>query len=160
VLEFFLENQTQADQEEMSHKGLKHLMMPSPPSSSFVVIHSNFAFAFFECGFNRPSQAADANEFAGRAMRWSIAQIELLFEFRSQASTTDQPLTNAWQPIVDWGHAQDRKLCDQRALAAFMDQMTMPGGSRQIPSQHPYLLGWWCTAADAGDCFKIGGVGV
>ena len=99
-------------------------MMPSPPRSSFVVVHSGFAFVFLECGFNGPSQAADTDEFRGWAMRWSIAQIEFLFRLRSSAATTDEPLTNARQTIVDGSHAQYGKLGDQRPLATFMDQMT------------------------------------
>ncbi len=36
----------------MSHKGLEHMMVPSQPGSSFVVVHSDFAFRFFERRFD------------------------------------------------------------------------------------------------------------
>jgi hypothetical protein len=133
----------------MSHKTLKHLMMPSPPGSSFVVVHSSFAFVFLKRGFNGPSQSADADQFLARAMRGSIAQIEFLFRLRSKAATADKPLAKAGQASTDGGNAQYRKLCNQRTLATLVDQMTMPGGSRQIPGQHPQLFGRGRTPADA-----------
>src|SRR5271157_711305 len=124
----------------MSHEALKHLMVPTPPRSSFVVVHSGFTLALLERSFHGPPQATNADKFLGRATRWSIAQIEFLFSLRSNAATTDEPLTNARQTIVNWSHAQYCKLRDQRALAAFMDQMSMPGGFWQIPGQNPHLF--------------------
>src|SRR5208283_4722495 len=133
----------------MSHKALKHLMMPTPPSSSFVVVHSGFALALLESSFHGPPQATNADKFLGRATRGGIAQIEFLFRLRSNVATTDEPLTNAWQTIVNWSHAQYCKLRDQRALAALMDQMSMPGRFWQIPGQDPHLFGCRCVASNA-----------
>ena len=110
----------------MSHKSLEHMMMPSQPGTSFIVIHSDFAFGFFECGFDRPAQTTDPHQFLDGAMGRRIAQIEFHFGLRSQTAATDEPLTNSWQAVLDGGHTQDSKLCDQRTLAAFMDPMTMP----------------------------------
>lgn len=133
----------------MSHEALKHLMMPSQPGPSFVVVHSHFALRLFERSFDWPAQAADPHEFGDRAMRGCIAQIEFLFGLHSQAAPTDKPLPNVWQAITNRGDPQYCEFCDQGALAAFMDQMTMPGGLRQIHSQDPQLFGQGRTASDA-----------
>ena len=81
-------------------------------------------------------------------MRGCIAQIEFLFGLHSQAAPTDKPLPNVWQAITNRGDPQYCEFCDQGALAAFMDQMTMPGGLRQIHSQDPQLFGQGRTASD------------
>ena len=95
----------------MSHKGLEHMMLPSQPSTNFILIHADFAFGFFERSFNRPAQTTDSDQFLDGASGGSIAQIEFHFGLRSQTAATDQPLTNSWQAVLNGGHTQDGKLC-------------------------------------------------
>jgi hypothetical protein len=91
-------------------------MMPSQPGTNFVLIHSNFAFGFFERSFNRPSQTTDPHQFLDGAVGGGIAQIEFHFGLRSQTAATDQPLTNSWQAVLNGGH---------RCQASFLKNTTM-----------------------------------
>ena len=95
------------------------------------MIHADFAFCFFECGFNLPAQTTDADQFWDWATRGSIAQIEFQFGLWPQTAATNEPLANGWQAVMDRGHTQEGKICPQRTFAAFMDQATMPGRSWQ-----------------------------
>src|SRR3972149_9355109 len=133
----------------MSHKGLEHMMVPSQPRPSFIVIHAYFAFCFFECSFDWPAQTTDADQLSSRAMRRCIAQIELQFGLRSQTAATNEPLADGWQAVVDRGHTQEGKFCPQKTLAAFMDQATMPGRFRQAHDQRPKFFRRRGTASDA-----------
>ena len=120
----------------MSHKGLEHMMVPCQPRPSFIVIHSDFAFCFFEGSFDRPAQTTDADQLLSRAMRRCIAQIELQFGLGSQAAATNEPLADGWQAVVDGSHTQECKVCHQGTFAAFMDEVPMPGSFREAHYQH------------------------
>jgi len=133
----------------MRQESLEHMMMPSLPSANFVVVHAHFPFRFLQGSFYRPSQTADTYQFLDGAIGGGVAQIVLHFGLRFEtAATTDQPLPNSGQAVLDRGHTQGSKLGQQRTFTAFVDPVTMPGGSGQLQDQCTHLFRSRGTASD------------
>jgi len=63
----FFELDAHADQEEMRQETVCHLMMPATPGARLVMIHADFAFAFFDGRFNGPPQAGQSHQLYLRA---------------------------------------------------------------------------------------------
>src|SRR3990172_7744332 len=124
----------------MSHESLEHMMMPTQPGANLIVVHACFPFGLLQRSFDRPSQTADPYQFLNGTIAGCIAQIELHFCLRSQTATTDQPLSQAWQAVLDGSHTQDRKLGQQGSLAAFMDPVTLPSCSGQAQDQRTHFF--------------------
>jgi hypothetical protein len=63
----FFEHQAQSHQKQMRHKSLGSMMIPTDPATSFIVIHAQFVFAFFQGRFHRPTETANPNQLGVRA---------------------------------------------------------------------------------------------
>src|SRR3990172_2644841 len=121
-----LKANSQTHQEVMSQRDQQHMMMPTQPTACFVVVKTDFAFGFFEDGFNRPAHAADAHELAERRIGGRIA--EVVFDHRRviQIAAEDQPELAGGQIAARLGHAQEGKFASNRTFTAFFDDSLTP----------------------------------
>src|SRR3970040_691042 len=101
----FLKQQAQADQEQMGQDRVRHVMMPTAPSPRLIVIHADFALAFFEGGFHWPTHATHTDEFVQRTGRGGVAQIKLHFGLRPQTAAEDGPTARSGKAIAHGRHA-------------------------------------------------------
>jgi hypothetical protein len=77
-----LEADLQADQEVMSERNQKHMVVPTQPATHLTVVQADFALGFFEDGFNRPTHTADTDKPTQRCIGGSIA--EVVFDHRGE----------------------------------------------------------------------------
>src|SRR6266542_3988422 len=150
------------------------MMVPTEPTACFIVIQTNFAFAFFQSGLDGPAPSAHPNEFRAGAGRRRIAQIEFQFGQRPATAAQDRPDARTWQPGSYRRDTQESKVRDQWTFTPFLDQMARPRGlgqlgrkfaqfarSRRIrrdarlsPGSPQHTLPWWfnrrCLQPDAG----------
>src|SRR5712692_8120620 len=129
----FFKLHSYAHQKVMRQKRLCHVMMPAEPTTCLVLIHADFTFGFFERGFNRPTPARHLRQDLRRTIGGRIAQMKLEFRLRVEAATQDRPHACAGQLIVHHRHTQESKVRLQRALATFLNAVTLP------------LLAWQCA---------------
>ena len=87
----FLKTDPQTDQEMMSQRDQQHMVMPTQPTAHFVMVKTDFAFGFFENGFDRPTHAADADELDQGCIGRSIAEVKLDDRRVLQIAADDQP---------------------------------------------------------------------
>src|SRR4030067_2622396 len=102
------------------------MMMPSQPTPHLILIHTDFAFGFFEDGFDWPSHPADPHKLIERCVGRSIA--EKVFDLRRivQIAANDQPEFSGGQVATRFSHAQKCKITNDGALAAFFDNGSHP----------------------------------
>lgn len=74
----------------------QHVMLPADPTAHFVVIETDFAFGFFEHGFDGPTHAADADEFDHRCVGWCVTEIEFDLGWIVKVAAQDEPEFRAW----------------------------------------------------------------
>jgi len=87
----FFELDAHADQEEMRQETVCHLMMPATPGARLVMIHADFAFAFFDGRFNGPPQAGQSHQLYLSAGGRRITQKSFQFWPRAETATKDRP---------------------------------------------------------------------
>ena len=85
------------------------------------MIKADFAFGFFEDGFDRPSHAADAYELDHGSFSRGIAEVELDDRRILQIAADDQPDFWTRQVCSRFDQAQESKVADDRSFAAFFD---------------------------------------
>lgn len=100
--------------------------MPAEPTTHFVMIETDFAFGFFENRFDGPAHAAEANKLDQGCGSGGIAEVELDFGRIIEVAADDQPDFRARQIIPRLDDAQEGKVTDNRAFAAFFDDGRSP----------------------------------
>ena len=67
----FLKKEPQEDEKEVSEGHQSHVMLPTHPRTSFVLVKANFTFAFFKERFDRPASRSSGQTRSGacREMR-------------------------------------------------------------------------------------------
>ena len=102
-----LRTDTQANQEMMRQSDQQHVMVPTDPTAHFVVIETDFALRFFENGFDRPTHAADADEFDHGGFGGCVTEVELNLGRIIKIAAQDQPDFRTWQVIARFSDAQE-----------------------------------------------------
>lgn len=75
----------------MREKGQRHMVMPAWPGTDLVMIHPQFALAFFDGGLDRPAQARLAHQVRLGDSDRRIAQIKLDVGRVARAAAEDDP---------------------------------------------------------------------
>src|SRR5713226_1992744 len=135
----FLPPQAQANEEQVRQRGVRHVAMPRQPGAGFVMIHADFAFPVFQGRLHRPAHPAHTDELAARAGGWGIAEVDLQLGREPQRAAEDHPHARAGQAVAQRGGTQERKLSDQRTLAAFFDSRARPLRLRHTRRQVPHF---------------------
>src|SRR3990172_5663854 len=117
-----------------------HVMMPTAPSTRFVMIHSEFTLADFERRLHRPAHPADTHELVPRTVYWGIAEIKLHLRLRTERAAEDRPTAWAGQFVAHRRDAQERKLCHQQPLATFLNHAAVPESGGQLRQQFTHFL--------------------
>src|SRR5512136_933295 len=102
------------------------MMMPAQPTARFIVVETDFALAFFEDDLDRPTHAADANQFEQGDVCRGIAEVELEYLRVVQVAADDQPDFLVRQTASAFDHTQESEITDDGAFAAFFDGGTYP----------------------------------
>lgn len=110
----------------MCNKCVCHMMMPTAPCARLVLIHTDFAFAFFERCLDRPAPATEICQLPCGTHRWCIAQIILHLARRTQGATENCPHTRAWQAVAHSGHAHKGKVCMDRTFTPLLNEEGVP----------------------------------
>src|SRR5712691_775087 len=127
----FMKQQAQVDQEEVCQGHQGHVMMPTQPRPGFIVVQPDLAFAFFKEAFNRPAQAAEPHQVGQRQLGGSVGEVKLNVGWVVQVAADDQPQVGARQAVAGFDHAQESKITDDRAFAAFLEGGPCPSGNGQ-----------------------------
>ena len=114
----------------MSQKDQEHMVMPTYPTTHFIMIQADFAFGFFERGFDWPAHSTDTDELNDRRIRGGVAEVELDDGRILEVTAHDQPDIWSRQVAAGLAQAQKSELTNDRAFAAFLD-----------PGQGPALFG-------------------
>ena len=105
---FVFEIYSQAYQEVMSQRYEQHMVVPAQPTAGFIVVETDFAFAFFEDDFDGPTHAADAHQFKQGDVYRGITEVELEFSRVVHIAPDHQPDFRAGQATSAFDHAQER----------------------------------------------------
>ena len=68
----FFEFQPHSNQQVVSQNAQGHVVMPSLPSTDFVVSQAEVLLSFLEAGLDGPAHAAEANQCDKRDLDWSV----------------------------------------------------------------------------------------
>src|SRR5512136_2442024 len=83
----FFEHEPQVHQEEMRQKRLGHMVMPAAPTARLIMVHPDFAFAFFQGGLHWPTQTTQLRQFIVCTSERCITQVKLQLWLRLQPTT-------------------------------------------------------------------------
>lgn len=145
----FFKLETNAHQEVMREKRLGHMMLPAAPRARFVMIHTDFAFGFFQHGFNGPAITAGLRQPLMGTSHGRITYIEFQLWRPAQVTPEDRPRAWSGQLISDRGHSQEGKVSDQWPFAAFVNREALPRRRRQVGGKLAHFMGTWCVEFDA-----------
>ena len=76
-------------------------MMPTHPGAGFIMIHADFAFGFFENGFDRPALTTQVSHRPRRDPDWGVAQVILSLGRFRETAPKDGPDPRAGQAITN-----------------------------------------------------------
>src|SRR5262245_57108661 len=138
--ETFFQLQPKAHQKMMCQEGQRHMMMPTAPSAGFIMIHPQFAFAFFERSLDRPAQARLAYQISFGNLRRSIAQIIFDLSRITRAAAKDNPHFMARAEATFTYCADKGEVSGDRAFGAFLNGKTFPSLRRQPRTDLANLL--------------------
>ncbi len=137
-------------------------MMPATPGAHFVIAHAEFLFADLEAEFNRPSQAAEADEVGVGQVGRGVRQIGFDLAI-DEAAAQHQPYVGSRQRAAQRYHTHEGKVGYLGTLTAFLNRMTPPGIGRQLlgqgqhragmggSGQEPHVLRLGTTSRPGGD---------
>ena len=128
--------------------------MPALPTTGFVMIHSDFAFAFFQSRFNGPTQPSDADEFRPWAGRGRVAEVKLYLWLRLYGTPTHYPDPRAGQTVPESRRTPKSKVGYHRPAAAFLDHATGPFRFRQAGNQFTHFTGARRGASHSRSCSR------
>ncbi len=116
-------------------------MVPSQPTTHLVIVKADFAFGFFEDGFDRPAHPAYAHELAQGRVSRGVA--EVVFDHRRivEIAADDQPEFTCGQVCARLAHAQKGKVANNGAFAAFLDSSSHPIPFGDVSHQLLHLKG-------------------
>src|SRR5262245_56586860 len=124
--ETFFHFQLKTHQKMMRQKGQRHMMMPTAPRTGLVMVHPQFAFAFFERGLDWPTQARLAYQIGFGNLRGSVTQI--IFDLRqiTRAAAKDHQDLMA-RAAAAFTYCTDKsEIRGNRTFGAFLDRKTFP----------------------------------
>ncbi len=94
----------------MSQRDQQYLVMPPQPAAHLIMIQADFAFRFFEKGFDRPSHPADPDELDHWCSGRNITEV-ILDDRRIQSiAADDQPDFQTQQVSARLGQAQESEV--------------------------------------------------
>src|SRR5215210_729749 len=129
--ETFFYLQAKTDKKMMRQKGERHMVMPTAPGPSLVMIHSQFRLAFFERRLDRPAQPGLAHQVGFSNPRRSITQI--VFDLRpiTRAAPKDNPNFVAGATAAFTHRTHKSEVGSDRAFGAFLYRISSPNSGRQ-----------------------------
>ena len=93
------EEDPHTDEKKMSQKSKEHMVMPSQPTTQFVVVETDFDFASAEDDFDGPAHQWHAHQFQRFDLGRRIAKVVLDFGRIFDVTAQDEPAFRAWQTI-------------------------------------------------------------
>ena len=116
------------------------------------MVKTDFAFGFFEDGFDRQTHAADTDKLDQRRVGRCIAEVEFDLGWVMEIAANDQPDFRAWQVSTRFNDPQESEITNDGALGAFFDSSSAPCGLRDQGNQQINADGVICriTQTQAG----------
>src|SRR6476620_4911138 len=105
----------------MSQRDKQKMVMPAQPTAGFIMVKTDFAFSFFKDEFNRPTQAADAQQSKQGDVGGGIAEVKLEFSRIVQITADQQPEFGAGQAVARLDHAQESEIANDGSFAALLE---------------------------------------
>ena len=131
----------------------QQMMMPAQPTAGFIVIETDFPFAFFKDDLDRPAHSADAHQVQQVDVCRGVAEVELDFRRVVHVAPDHQPDFRARQAVSAFNHAQESEITDDGTLAAFLDGGPCPGQLGNLGNQlldGDRFLGWVAQTQSGG----------
>ena len=125
----------QVNQEMMSKRHQKHMVMPPQPTTRLIMVKTDLAFIFFEDSLDGPPHTADAHKLAQGSFNGSIAIVELDHGRIVQIAADDQPDFRARQVGSRFKQAQESKIAYDGPLTTFFDGGFDPNFCRKCGKQ-------------------------
>src|SRR5258708_8967815 len=106
----FMKQKSQANQEKVGESNKGHVMMPSQPRAGLIMVETDLAFAFFDEGFDGPTQTAEAHKLSQRCGDGGITEVELDHRRVIQVAANAQPEFATSNTVAGFNDAQERTI--------------------------------------------------